>query len=414
MTGDTHRCDETTSADSVRASVVMVTYNHERFIARAIDSVLAQQTNFGFELIISEDRSSDASRSIIEYYAEKHHGKIRLMLSERNLNSNAVAGRAIMTARGEYVALMDGDDYLSSPLKLQKQVEFLDRHPDHAMCYHNADIIRDGEDRIVAPFVKAHSPQLSDLRSILAANPVPGSSSMFRTGALRPLPDWFAGAPFGDWSLFIVAGQRGPIGYIDETLSVYRMHAGGAWSGLSRPAQYHALMNWYEFLLRHLPAHLSDEIRAAHAHYRTHNWYVADVGEDFLALHDAGKRFPDGRCERHLRLHVEALKPMTGVRIVMSNPTFDPCFAGNRIEVQVNAMTQTRADLAPGESFKLEFPRSLAEGDVFTFEARSTAAAAGGGSPQKIGFSLLKFEPIVHDSSRRRTELKHRPCSGTG
>ena len=397
MISDVHRADDCASrVGSVRVSVVIVTYNHERFIAQAIDSVLAQRTDFDYEVIVSEDCSSDATRRIIEDYAARNPGMVRLLLSERNLNSNLVEGRAIAAAEGEYVALMDGDDFLVSPHKLQRQVDFFRSHPEHTLCYHNAMIVDQRGKSNGILHVKPHTLILSDLSSILAANPVPGSASMFRARALSALPGWVEGAPFGDWALYIHAAQQGLIGYLDEPLSAYRRHPQGQWTGMPRPQQYRALLAWYDLLARHLPATLADEIETCRNVYRFHSSYVTDVGSQFHAVYDTGLRFGDRSCTRPLKLQVQALQAMAGVRVVLSNLASDARLAGNSIEVRVDDMSRMRANLMPGERFDIEFTRPLAAGDTFTFEATSaTGVPAPGYARKEIGFCLEAIEAII-------------------
>ena len=393
-------------AETVRVSVIIVTYNHERYIGEAIESVLSQRTQFGFELIISEDCSTDATRRIIQEYADKTPDRIRLILSEKNLCTNMVTERAIRAARGEFVAFLDGDDYLISPDKLQRQVDFLDSHRDHTMCYHNARIIREGEEEIVALCVKPNSPQLSDLSSIFAANPVPGSTSMFRASALRSLPDWVDDAPFGDWPLYVVAAQHGLIGYIDEPLSVYRHHPNSFWSSLPRWAQYDALIDWYDYLIRHMPTGFSAQLKAAREVQRTRPSFVAHAGQEFLALYESGKRLRDGYCTQSLKLQVRVLSPANGVRIVMANPKFDAGFAGNRIEVSVNDMAQARSDLAPGETFELDYPLAFATGESFSFEAKSSLAFGRNGKASPLlGFCLLGLTQNTNPGCQSASEL---------
>ena len=111
-------------------SVIVVTYRHEAFIAQAVESALSQKTDFPIEILISEDCSPDRTREIVTDLQRRHPETIRLFLSERNQNDNEVITRAWKVARGRYIACLDGDDYWTDPLKLQKQVEFLDQHPD--------------------------------------------------------------------------------------------------------------------------------------------------------------------------------------------------------------------------------------------------------------------------------------------
>src|SRR5438132_1427938 len=113
------------AAAPVRVSVLVMTYNHASFIEQALDSVLMQQASFEYEVVISEDRSTDGTREIVIGYQERFPEKVRLLLSPSNLNSNRVVSRGIRACRSEFVALLDGDDYWTDPAKLQLQVDFL-------------------------------------------------------------------------------------------------------------------------------------------------------------------------------------------------------------------------------------------------------------------------------------------------
>jgi glycosyltransferase involved in cell wall biosynthesis len=109
--------------------VLVVTYNHARFIAQALESALGQRTSFGVEILVSEDCSTDGTREKVIGYQRKYPDRIRLLLSESNLRSNAVVARGIRAARGEYLALLDGDDYWISPDKLKsRRHSWIDSH----------------------------------------------------------------------------------------------------------------------------------------------------------------------------------------------------------------------------------------------------------------------------------------------
>src|SRR5687768_12713503 len=94
----------------VKISVAMLAYNHERFLAQALESALAQQTRFPFEIVLSEDCSSDRTREIAWQYAQAHPDRIRLLLSEKNLGLTRNTARTLDACRGEYVAILEGDD----------------------------------------------------------------------------------------------------------------------------------------------------------------------------------------------------------------------------------------------------------------------------------------------------------------
>jgi len=129
---------ESDNLSSPKVSVLVMTYNHAHFIWQALDSVLMQRTDFAYEIVISEDCSTDGTREIVIDYHSRFRDTICLLLSERNLHSNAVVSRGIRACRGEFIALLDGDDYWTTADKLQTQVDFLEQHPDCSACFHNA------------------------------------------------------------------------------------------------------------------------------------------------------------------------------------------------------------------------------------------------------------------------------------
>lgn len=117
-------------------SVVTITYNHAPYIAKCIEGVLMQKVNFPMEFIIADDCSTDETRSICEEYAAKYPGLIRLVFPKSNIGAVMNEQQAFLTAKGKYIATCEGDDYWTDPLKLQKQVDFLEAHPDYSVCFH--------------------------------------------------------------------------------------------------------------------------------------------------------------------------------------------------------------------------------------------------------------------------------------
>jgi glycosyltransferase involved in cell wall biosynthesis len=234
-------------ADSpLRVTVLVMTYNHARFIAQALDSALAQHTGFDYEILISEDCSTDGTRETVISYSEQHPGKIRLLLSERNLHSNAVVSRGIRAARGQYIALLDGDDYWIAPDKLQKQVDFLDAHPDCSICFHNARVIHEDGSNGPRNWNADHQAQFSTWEDIWMGNFIATGATMFRREALGEVPLWYDEMSITDWPLHVLNARNGRIGYIDEVMSVYRYHRGGAYSSLS---DWHKLETTRQFYL---------------------------------------------------------------------------------------------------------------------------------------------------------------------
>jgi glycosyltransferase involved in cell wall biosynthesis len=232
----------------MKVSVLVLTYNHEKYIAQALDTALMQKTNFEYEIIIAEDCSIDRTRSIVLDFQRRNPEKIRLVLPAKNLgcHGNRAFAEAFELARGEYVALLDGDDYWISPTKLQKQADFLDVHPECTLCFHNA--MRIYEDSSRAPFPQnfASQKQISALEDIWEQNFIAYCTPMFRKDVLDTFPEWYYDLLCADWSLYILCAQYGKIGYIDEILGVYRIHSGGYWSRLDGIQKLEGLIAFYK------------------------------------------------------------------------------------------------------------------------------------------------------------------------
>lgn len=162
-------------------TVVIVTYNHELYIRQAIDSVLMQETSFAFEVIISEDRSTDSTADIVREYQNKYEDTIVSIFSEENLNNNDVVTRAIGRARGDFVAFLDGDDYWVSADKLQKQFDFMYAHPDSVITYH--DVARVGEDGKVIRLMRG-SDRRATIDDLIQGNFLTSCSCVVRKSAI--------------------------------------------------------------------------------------------------------------------------------------------------------------------------------------------------------------------------------------
>jgi len=120
-------------------SVHMITYNHEPYIVQAIEGVLFQETNFPIELVIGEDCSGDGTREIVLEYQKKYPEICRVITSEKNVGMHKNCLRIEKACRGKYIAYCEGDDYWHHPLKLQKQVDYMESHPDVGLVHSGAD-----------------------------------------------------------------------------------------------------------------------------------------------------------------------------------------------------------------------------------------------------------------------------------
>ena len=118
-----------------KVSVLLCTYNQEKYIAQAIESAVNQKTDFEYEILVGDDCSQDKTPDIVKKYAEKYPGLVKAICREKNLGASGNEEDLIKQSKGEYIALLEGDDFWTDENKLQKQVDFLDSHPDYAACF---------------------------------------------------------------------------------------------------------------------------------------------------------------------------------------------------------------------------------------------------------------------------------------
>lgn len=215
---------------TVKVSVLTITYNHERYITQAVESVLMQDTSFDFELVIGEDCSPDGTRAHVERLALQHPDRIRLLPSERNLGMQPNFIRTFAECRGEYIAILEGDDFWTNPAKLQMQADYLDAHPECSICFHDAiSVSQDGKTELRRA---ARPPQAerSTLTDLLRRNFITNCTVMFRNRLFPSFPGWFANAVIGDWLLHVFNAQYGDIGFLPDVMAAYRVHTGGVYS----------------------------------------------------------------------------------------------------------------------------------------------------------------------------------------
>ncbi|MDZ7719660.1 MAG: glycosyltransferase [Balneolaceae bacterium] len=228
--------NKTVNHNEPLVSVCVPAYQHEQFIAECLESILSQKTNFTYEVLIGEDESRDRTREICKEYAKKHTDKIRLFLRDRKTSQlYDETGEFLyrfnvkwlrLSARGKYIALCEGDDYWTYKYKLQKQVDFLEDHPDYSTCFHNAKVIyTDKSD--AHPFSTIKEGEYTGIQ-IYENRLIPTASVVF-VAACAENKDYFFNSNFffGDLVLFLTLAESGKLWYFNEIWSVYRKHEGG-------------------------------------------------------------------------------------------------------------------------------------------------------------------------------------------
>jgi glycosyltransferase involved in cell wall biosynthesis len=214
--------------NDITVSIFILTYNQEQFIAQTIESILLQKTNFSFQLVIGEDCSTDATRIICEKYARDFGGKIKLLPSlKKNIGLIANYMRTIKECDGKYIAICDGDDYWIDAYKLQKQVDFLESHPDYSIVYTAVKrLYADG--KLVDYNYNLNKKQL-DFDDLIFDNFIHSVTALFRNvqSNENTIPSWISNFPFGDWQTYLwVLRDGSKIHFMDDITAVYRMNIG--------------------------------------------------------------------------------------------------------------------------------------------------------------------------------------------
>ncbi len=218
-------------------SVVMITYKHEAFIAEAIEGVLMQELDFRLELIIADDCSPDCTEEIVQKYIDENTNFhcIKYTRHEKNIGMIPNFIWAISQCKGNYIALCEGDDFWTDKFKLQKQINYLENNTFSAGCFHHASLV-DEKNQIMKTiyneFVGGQS-QYDQYRALTWLGSAYATSSLvFRQEVVLNLPI-YAQKQLCDEVLDILITSCGTLDFINENMSVYRIHQGGVWSGVS-------------------------------------------------------------------------------------------------------------------------------------------------------------------------------------
>ena len=208
------------------ASIRCLTYNHEQYIRQCLDGFVMQKTNFQREIIIHDDASTDKTAEIIREYAEKYSNIHAILETENQYSKHdgSLARIVNQAIRGKYVALCEGDDYWTDPLKLQKQVDFLEKNPDYGMVYTLSQVYNQSKMKIEEYLFGEEYNEYYDL---LTYNRIPALTTCIRTQAMIEYIDdiepqkknWL----MGDYPMWLWINYHYKIKFIPEVTSVYRI-----------------------------------------------------------------------------------------------------------------------------------------------------------------------------------------------
>ena len=243
-------------------SVRTTTYQHGEFIEKCMEGILNQKTNFPFELVIGEDGSTDGTAEVCKKYAREYPHLIRLFERDRNLtqlyDENGKLLRRLngdfttRACRGKYIALCEGDDFWTDPLKLQKQVDFLEKNPEYQFSFHYSSIQKG--DAIVGVRPQSGEGRIT-MSNLLFRKSYPTMSLVYRNDSSlledrKKIRNHFI---TGDFPLVLLLASKGPGYLFPDVMGVYRVHGGGVYSTLSAIKKLQIGIHNRRSALRHIP-----------------------------------------------------------------------------------------------------------------------------------------------------------------
>lgn len=220
----------------IKLSIYCLSYNFASFIRQALDGFVMQKTNFPFEVIIHDDASTDGTAEIIREYEAKYPDIIKPVYQAENQwqkGVNISKEFIFPKIKGQYVALCEGDDYWTDENKLQKQVDYLDAHPDCSLCFHPVTVKwEEGErpDSVFPDKKMLANVGAMNLKSLLKQNFIQTNSVVYRWRFHQDSPELIPNGILPvDWFLHLLHAEVGKIAMLPDVMAVYRKHKNGIW-----------------------------------------------------------------------------------------------------------------------------------------------------------------------------------------
>jgi len=234
---------------NICVSVIMITYNHEKFLKQAIEGVLMQQCSFDIELIIANDCSPDNTDLIVQDIINNHpNGSwINYITRKKNIGGQLNFINAFERCQGKYIAHCEGDDFWTDSHKLQKQVEFLESEPEYVLCFHKVNILKpDGQ--LVEDYLTQVPENYENIETLARLGNYIHTPSVVYRNIIKKLPFELTFSPIGDFFLYMMLAQHGKLKYFEENMCVYR-YGVGIFSSSSKLSMAKSNLNLFTFLL---------------------------------------------------------------------------------------------------------------------------------------------------------------------
>ena len=253
-------------------TICCITYNHAAYIRECLNGFLMQETNFKFEVVIHDDASTDETQSIIKEYCEKYPNVFSPIFQHVNQYSRGIKSIiqtfCVPKFRGKYIAMCEGDDYWIDPYKLQKQVNFLESHPDYGMCYTKVKRYNQQNKKYIDVWGGANE----TMDKLLIENTIPTLTAVFHKAIydkyLTEIHPSKRGWLMGDYPIWLYFAQNSKIKFINETTGVYRIctesasHSNDIEKIIRFNNSYHDIRTWYNSRQNTVPQKKLDQNQA--------------------------------------------------------------------------------------------------------------------------------------------------------
>lgn len=273
--------------NEITVSVALITYCHEKYIRKAIESILMQRTNFQYEIIIGDDCSNDNTRQILMEYKEKNSDKVSLIMHDKNIGATKNIYDIFKKCRGKYITLLEGDDYWTDPQKLQKQVDFLETNTEYIGIAHTFNLV-DGNGNFIRKYTEGNSSEKSvTIKSFLKGDFFRVTTTVFKNVFLESNDKYDvlykANRLVGDFTLSVILLDLGDIYVLDNCMSVYRVvinEGAKNYNSIKSPLDNY---NDFIYLIKFVSKHYKNKYDFSHDYIqRSYNAFIYSVNHKKL------------------------------------------------------------------------------------------------------------------------------------
>lgn len=313
-------------------TVCIFAFNHEKYITQAIESVLSQETNFEFEVLVGEDGSTDRTMDILLRFQKLNSKKLQILEQDQSkkIYINGIpTGRwnfinTLSCARGKYISLLDGDDYWTDTFKLQKQVDFLESNPEYSASFHRVKV--KDEFNNVTSLSEDFAKETFDLYDMTESVLINTCSFIMRKKVIESETFLSLLDHSRDYLVFLTAAQIGKIKFFHEVMGVYRIHAGGVWVGDKSNRKY---LNHYQLICGIEKAFAGEDSAIISNFKKQKEWALQNWIRDYLHSNE----FSEGVYEKLIQTDMPIITELLYREVCAKNRKYEKLLHSKKMKL---------------------------------------------------------------------------------